>query len=137
MLCYASLSVGAMISAINIIGIPVLGATLLRLFFFWPQHVACRILVPPPGWSPGPGSESQVLTTGLPGNSLFGVFLKSYLIGCSFGWNDCDYTVETFYLSGVPSVHLFLFTFFLICLALQWEQNNWELYAVMCGEKNA
>ena len=40
--------------------------------FFWPRHVACRILVPWPGIEPRPRQwKRRVLTTGPPGNSPF------------------------------------------------------------------
>ena len=45
-------------------------------FFFWPCHMACGTLVLPLGIKSGPWQrKGQVLTTGLPGNSLSSPFL--------------------------------------------------------------
>ena len=42
------------------------------LFFFWPCCMVCGILVPQPATEPGPQQwKCWVLTTGLPGNSLY------------------------------------------------------------------
>ena len=47
---------------------------ILFIYFFWPYHSACVILVPQPGIEPVPPAslhwESGVLTTGHPGMSL-------------------------------------------------------------------
>ena len=53
---------------------------LLTFFFFWPCHVACRILVPRPRIKPGPRQwEHWLLTTGLPGNSLLTILKSGWL----------------------------------------------------------
>ena len=40
-------------------------------FVFWLHHMACRIFMSPPQTEPGPQHQQhQVLTTGLPGNSI-------------------------------------------------------------------
>ena len=45
-------------------------------FFFWPHHAACGMLVPQPGIEGGPRQgERGVLTTGLPGNSIFNMII--------------------------------------------------------------
>ena len=51
---------------------------LLLLFFFWPHHTACGILVPRPGIEPAPPAlEAWSLNTGPPGKSLNKYIFKS------------------------------------------------------------
>ena len=52
-------------------------------FFFWPRHVACRILVSRSGSNPGPWQwEHGILTTGPPGNSV-----KLTILKCTTQWH--------------------------------------------------
>ena len=41
------------------------------IFYFWPRHTACEILIPWPGIEPVPPAVEahRALTTGLPGKS--------------------------------------------------------------------
>ena len=54
------------------------------IFFLWPCHLACRILVPWPGTELGPQKwKCQVLTNGLSGNSQKTSYLDSHLLALS------------------------------------------------------
>ena len=80
-------------------------------FFFWLYHAACRILVPQPGIEPKPQQwKCQVLTTGLPGNSLlFYFFIFLFLF---FNWSrvDLQYRVSFKYIAQWFS-YMYIYSF--------------------------
>lgn len=92
-LYYASLSIEALINAINIIGITEFWNILLSIFFSWLYPAACRILVPQLGIRSGlQWWKYQVLTTGLPGNFLFRV-LNWKQLWLKWLWLYCRHVV--------------------------------------------
>ena len=54
------------------------------IYFFWPCHTACGILVPQPWIEPGPRQwKHRVLTTGPPGNSPIHLIFLMHLLQTS------------------------------------------------------